>query len=191
LEAPPVARRDPTQRAVPPAEAVADTVRSPKLLPRLGVKLAQKKLPPRMVGVRITGAMGGSLKIDGQAKEWFGVQHQLEPGEHLFEFVPPDDTCCVAQVQRVLIKEGEGLQQVVGHLAFRDAVLLASSEPALEVRCPTLFAGVLRTPGEISVPMSGASVSGNCNVTPLSEGSVPVKKAVTLRAGQTTLLPWP
>ncbi|HEX2881047.1 MAG TPA: serine/threonine-protein kinase [Polyangiaceae bacterium] len=190
-EAPPVARRDPTKLVTPPAEAIAEAVRSPKLLPRLGVKQAQKKLPPRRVGVRITGAMGGSLKIDGQAKEWFGVQHELEPGEHLFEFVPPDDTCCVAQVQRVLIKEGEGVQQVVGHLAFRDAVLLASSEPALEVRCPTLFAGVLRTPGEISVPMAGGSVTGNCNVTSLSEGSVPVKKTVTLRAGQTTQLPWP
>jgi hypothetical protein len=176
---------------VPTAEAIADAVRSPKLLPRMGVKPAAKKLPPRMVNVRITGAMGGSLKIDGQPKEWFGVQHELEPGEHLFEFVPPDDTCCVAQQQRVLIKEGEGVQQVVGHLAFRDAVLLGSSEQGLEVRCPTLFAGTLRTPGEISVPMSSGSVSGNCNVTPLSEGSVPVKKAVTLRAGQTTQLPWP
>jgi hypothetical protein len=190
-EAPPVARRDPTRLAAPPTQAIADAVRSPKLLPRMGVKLAQKKLPPRRVSVRITGAMGGSLKIDGQTKEWFGVQHELEPGEHLFEFVPPDDTCCVAQTQRVLIKEGEGVQQVVGHLGFRDAVLLASLEAALEVRCPTLFAGVLRTPGEISVRMAGGSVTGNCNVTPLSEGSVPVKKAVTLRAGQTTLLPWP
>lgn len=185
------ARRDPTVRTAPSVEAIADAVRSPKLLPRLGVRPPQKKLPPRLVGVRITGAMGGSLKIDGQAKEWFGVQHELEPGEHLFEFVPPDDTCCVPQVQRVLIKEGEGVQRVVGHLGFRDAVLLASSEPALEVRCPTLFAGTLRTPGEISVPMAGGSATGNCNVTPLSEGSVPVKKAVTLRAGQTTLLPWP
>lgn len=185
------ARRDPTARTAPSVEAIAETVRSPKLLPRLGVRPPQKKLPPRMVGVRITGAMGGSLKIDGQAKEWFGVQHELEPGEHLFEFVPPDETCCVAQAQRVLIKEGEGVQQVVGHLGFRDAVLLAQSEPALEVRCPTLFAGTLRTPGEISVPMAGGSVTGNCNVTPLSEGSVPVKKTVTLRAGQTTLLPWP
>jgi serine/threonine-protein kinase len=188
-EPPQVPRRDPSRLATPAAEAVPNTVRSPKLLPRL--KPAQKKLAPRRVAVRITGAMGGSLKIDGQAKEWFGVQHELEPGEHLFEFVPPDDTCCVAQAQRVLIKEGDGLQQVVGHLAFRDAVLLASSELALEVRCPTLFAGALRTPGEISVPMAGGSVTGNCNVTPLSEGSVPVKKAVTLRAGQTTLLPWP
>jgi serine/threonine-protein kinase len=185
-----VAKRDPTQLALPSAQAIADPTR-PKLPTRPGIRPATKKLPPRLVNVRITGAMGGSLKIDGQAKEWFGVQHELEPGEHLFEFVPPDDTCCVAQAQRVLIKEGEGVQQVVGHLAFRDAVLLAQSELALEVRCPTLFAGVLRTPGELSVPVAGASVTGNCNVTPLGEGSVPVKKAVTLRAGQTTLLPWP
>lgn len=189
--APVPAKREPP--APPPPEEeppVKQATRLPKLLPRLGVKPVTPG-PPRQVIVRITGAMGGSLKIDGQPKEWFGAEHQLDPGEHVFEFIPPDDSCCVPQTRRVLIKEGEGVQQVVGHLAFRDATLASSDASGLDVRCPTLFAGSLRTPGELGIPMARASVSGSCTVTPPGEGSVPVKKVVTLRAGQTTQLSWP
>jgi hypothetical protein len=159
--------------------------------PRVVPPVKAPPQPPRQVAVRITGATGGSLKIDGQPKEWFGAQHQLEPGEHLFEFIPPDESCCVPQERTVVIEAGEGVQQVVGHLAFRDATLLGADGAGLEVRCPTLFAGVLRTPGERSIPMARASVSGSCTVTSPAEGSVPVTEVVTLRAGQTTRLSLP
>src|SRR6185295_4978506 len=49
----------------------------------------------RDVVVRITGAMGGTLRIDGAPVQWFGnVHHALTLGSHRFEFVAPDSTCC-------------------------------------------------------------------------------------------------
>ncbi|HTM45308.1 MAG TPA: serine/threonine-protein kinase [Polyangiaceae bacterium] len=179
--------------AAPPVVADHDAVeaeRPKKPSARVNAKPVSSQAR-RKVEVRITGAMGGTLKIDGQPKEWFGAQHELQAGEHIFEFVPPDETCCVPETQHVLIEEGDGVQQVVGHLAFRPATLEAPSKLGLEVRCPTLFPEVLRAPGERSIPMGHASASGSCTLTIPGEGSVPVEKAVTLRAGQSTQLSWP
>jgi serine/threonine-protein kinase len=155
-------------------------------------KIAAKKAEPRKVEVGITGAMGGSLRIDGEAKEWFGVQHELEPGEHVFEFVPPNDTCCVPQRLNVLIKEGADVQRVVGNIAFRDAILRANGDKEADVTCAEIFSGTLHIPGERSIPMSSATVSGHCTILPRGpEGALPQREAVVLQAGQTTVLSWP
>jgi hypothetical protein len=145
--------------------------------------------PPREVTVRITGATGGALKIDGEEKDWFGVTHTLELGEHLFEFVPPNETCCVPSRRRVVIEAGEGVQQVVGRIKFRDAVLAVEGGGAGELSCPTLFSGSLAVPGQRSIPMSRPEESGSCTLSP--KGSAPTRKVVTLRAGQTSEVTWP
>ncbi len=147
----------------------------------------------RDVSVRVTGAPGGSVRIDGTERPWFGVTHQLSLGEHLFEFVPPDDTCCIAGKRSVAIVEGEGPQLVVGRIAFKDAGLRvgSASSRGWSLSCPSLFAGDLKLPGERSVSMSQLSVEGSCTLSNSEEGSSTRGKVVTLRAGNTTVLPWP
>ena len=148
----------------------------------------------REVMVRITGAMGGTLKIDGQPMPWFGdVRHSLTIGPHQFEFTAPDSTCCQSSSRTVMVVPGEGAQQVIGEISFLDATLRVNAQPGdlgfLE--CPTLFPGDLRFPGARSVAMSRVRVSGICTLRSDEPGSLPKKAEVTLRAGQTTAIPWP
>ena len=149
--------------------------------------------PTRDVSVRITGAGGGSVKIDGAEVPWFGVVHELSVGPHAFEFLPPNDLCCRATRRTIEIPAGEGVHVVVGSIPFKNANFSVRA-PEVEgwtVSCPTLFSGQLNAPGRRSIPMSQAEVSGSCVVSSPVEGSAAVQKVVTLRAGQTTTLPWP
>lgn len=154
------------------------------------------ELPPpelRAVSVRLTGAVGGSVRIDGKERPWFGVTHQLEVGEHAFEFVPPDETCCVGSKKTVLVEPGEGPQLVVGSVAFKDAAVAVEAEAAAgwSLSCPSLFAGPLELPGRRTVVLHQVKVSGTCTVSKAEEGFTARRRVVTLRAGQTTVVPWP
>jgi eukaryotic-like serine/threonine-protein kinase len=143
----------------------------------------------RRVSVRITGAGGAAVKIDGNEVAWFGAVHELTVGRHTFEFLPPNESCCSATSRLVDIPDGEGVFVVVGSVPFRDAVvaLRASDGDGLVVSCPTLFAGAMRGVGRRSIPMSEAEVSGSCVVSSTSEGTQQI--VLTLRAGQTTNFP--
>jgi hypothetical protein len=144
--------------------------------------------------VRITGATGGTLKIDGEPLPWFGdVRHSLELGPHRFEFVTPDPTCCLSSERTVVITEGEGPQVIAGDIAFRDSVLRVSAPPGETgyLTCPTLFSGIQPFPGDRKVPMSRPRATGDCTLRADSPGALPQKKVVTLRAGQTRVIQWP
>jgi serine/threonine-protein kinase len=148
----------------------------------------------RPVSVRVTGAVGGTVKIDGTERPWFGgVVHELSVGEHFFEFVPPNDSCCEATSRKVQIVAGVGTQLVVGKIPFKDAMLDMKSGAAAgwSMSCPTLFSGEMSLPGLRAVPMSQVKASGSCVLTNSEEGSATRRKVVTLAAGQTTMLPWP
>lgn len=146
--------------------------------------------------MRITGAMGGTLRIDGAPAQWFGAQrHTLTLGPHRFEFVAPDSTCCQSSERIVNIVAGEGPQEVTGEIPFLDATLRVSAaeSDAGFITCPTLFSGDQPFPGERRIAMSRATVTGTCTLR--SESAVaangPQKTEVTLRAGQTQVIPWP
>lgn len=147
----------------------------------------------RQVSVRLTGAVGGTVRIDGEDKPWFGVNHTLNVGPHLFEFIPPNDVCCVATRRQVELKPGEGVEVIVGHIPFKDAALVVETDSAEGwiLSCPTLFSGRLALPGRRSVPMNQVEVTGTCTLSSAREDAVAQSKAVTLRAGQTTVLAWP
>lgn len=153
--------------------------------------------PPqvRAVVVRITGAMGGTLKIDGQEKPWFGgVPHLLPLGPHRFEFVSPDPTCCLSSSQTVEVRAGSGAQRVVGEIAFKDAVLrmVVSGESYGTIACPTLFSTPQRFPGDRSVVMHRPRAAGECTLRLESPLAVPPeRRTVVLRAGRTTVVAWP
>ena len=145
------------------------------------------------MSIRITGAGGGSVKIDGALVPWFGVVHEVPVGPHAFEFIPPNDSCCLATRRTIDVPPGEGVHVVVGSIPFKNASFSVRTPEGegWTVSCPTLFAGQLTAPARRSIPMSQAEVTGSCMISSPVEGSSAVQKVVTLRAGQTTTLPWP
>jgi hypothetical protein len=92
-----------------------------------------------------------------------------------------------------------------------DSTLRVSVEGDLRgvLTCPTLFSGEQRFPGERKVTMSRVTVAGTCTLraevaanaasSPEAAAALPQTTAVplpqkievTLRAGQTTVIPWP
>lgn len=146
----------------------------------------------RRVSVRITGASGGSVKIDGREMEWFGQVNEVPVGSHTFEFLPPNDSCCSATRRQVDVPAGDGVLVVVGTIPFKDATFIAKTpeNEAWNVSCPTLFAGSLRGSGRRSIPLSQVEVTGSCLVSNPKAGEAG-QKLVTLRAGQTSTLTWP
>jgi hypothetical protein len=161
---------------------------------RAPVDLQPEPVVTREVVVRITGAMGGTLKIDGQPLQWFGdVRHVLSLGPHHFEFVAPDGTCCKSSARTVLVTAGEGPQEVIGEISFIEATLRVSADDGEQglLTCPTLFSGDHRFPGARRVPMSRVKATGTCTLRAEASGSLLQKTEVTLQAGQTTVIPWP
>jgi serine/threonine-protein kinase len=180
----------------PPASAVAATRMPPPMhRPRI-VREPPKPAAPageRAVVVSVAGPKGGYLKIDGVREDtWFGVQHQLSLGAHVFEFVPADAECCQPSppVTRVL-EAGDGVEDVRLAVAFKEARLRVERSPAGVMRCRSFFGEDLPVPGSRSVPMSRLSVAGSCTLTPEDSVSSPLTKEVTLGAGQTTEISWP
>lgn len=157
-------------------------------------KLGEEDVPSsRRVSIRIAGASGGSVKIDGREVPWFGRVNDVSVGTHVFEFLPPNDSCCSATKRQVEVPAGDGVLVVMGSIPFKDAVFVAKTPEAESwtVSCPTLFAGALKGPGRRSIPLSQAEVSGSCLVSSPKAGLQAGQKVVTLRAGQTSTLAWP
>ena len=91
------------------------------------------------------------------------------------------------------ILAGEGPQEIIGDIPFRDATLRVGAEEGRSglVSCPTLFSGEHHFPPERRVAMSRVKATGTCTLRSEDPGSPLLKTEVTLRAGQTTVIPWP
>jgi tRNA A-37 threonylcarbamoyl transferase component Bud32 len=198
--------RQPT--AVVGGAAVGDLPTAPRAAPTAEVRERVPTRPPvrrpvvepepssatREVIVHISGAMGGTLKVDGQPLQWFGdVRHPLSIGPHHFEFLSPDNTCCQSTSRTVNVVAGDGPQEVIGEIPFVDATLRVGAEEGQSglLNCPTLFSGDHRFPPERRVAMSRVKATGTCTLRAEAAGSPLQKTEVTLRAGQTTVIPWP
>jgi len=159
------------------------------------VEPAEHSAQTRDVVVRITGAMGGTLKVDGQPLEWYGdVPHALSIGPHRFEFIAPesDSPCCLSQQRTITVVAGEGPQEIVGEIPFLDATLRVTADGQSGVlTCPTLFSGDQPFGDERRVAMSRVEARGACTLRANAPDALPQKTDVTLRAGQTTVIPWP
>jgi len=168
-EAPPVAaeaRRRPRIR----------TIRRPEI----------KKRPVR---VNIEGAKGGKLTVDGQPKEWFGVTHELTVGRsYVFDFIAPNEECCLGRTRTVKIPEGDGVFVVAGKISFKKATISTAAIPAgSNVSCGLY--GSVTAPAPLAVPMELSHATTNCQVTtPTGESE---QKTVSLRPGRTIPLSWP
>jgi eukaryotic-like serine/threonine-protein kinase len=192
---------DPVARQVPETAptsklAVSPKEAEPKRTPRKTAADPEPEVRPgevRTVSVKLAGVLGGTLRIDGEPRPWFGVTHELTVGEHTFEFIPPNDNCCEQVKQTLLVKPGEGVQEIRGRIPFKDATLKAQGAEiqGLRLSCPAVFAGSMALPGERSVPMTEETWSGICTLSGFQEGSERRQKSITLRAGDTTVLTLP
>jgi hypothetical protein len=180
--------------ATKPDAPLSSTRRAGSRRPGAGSE-SEPSVASRDVVVRITGAMGGTLRIDGEQVQWFGgVPHPLTLGPHRFEFVAPENSnCCLGSERTVNVVAGDGPQQVIGEIPFLDAVLRVTAEDGQLglLTCPTLFSGEQRFPGEVHIKMSRVTVTGTCTLRGEASSAPPQKSEVTLRAGQTQVIPWP
>ena len=182
------------EAATGPARPVGPALRAGNRRGAVGAVEAEP-VTSRDVVVRITGAMGGTLRIDGAPVQWFGnVHHSLTLGPHRFEFVAPDSTCCVSSERIVNVVAGEGPLEVNGEIPFLDAIVRVSAEEGVSglLTCPSLFSGDQRFPGDVHIKMSRVSLGPvTCTLRADDSSAAPQKSEVTLRAGQTQVIPWP
>lgn len=197
-EGPAVAATPQGERRVP-SRATGDTPHQPAAAPpaarrpageaprATGDDPAEEEAGTRKVRVHISGAAGGTLRIDGVPRDWFGVEQELTLGPHRIEFLPPNEDCCIAPEPKVInVAPGPDVQQVHGHIEFRDAVVHFAGQPGSVLRCGELFPGELVAPAERSVPMSRPRVSARCTAIPPPEsGRGPKGIDVTLKPGGT------
>ncbi len=154
-------------------------------LPRAPAAVSTPTPATRKVRVHISGAGGGKLLIDGQPREWFGVELELTEGPHTVQFVAPSDQCCVAPPPQVIVvAPGSGPQQIHGHIEFRDAGIRLTGRSGSVLRCAELFPGELAAPGERNIPMNQPVLSVSCTlISPPESGHPPKAIDVTLRPG--------
>ncbi len=150
-------------------------------------------LATRPVRFHISGAAGGKLKLDGQLQDWFGVIHELGLGPHRVEFIPPNPDCCVAPPPTTItVAPGPDVQQVHGHISFRDATLRYAGPAGAILRCGELFTGELAAGAERAVPLSRPTLTARCTQVPPAASSLAPKSIdVTLRPGGTITVTGP
>jgi hypothetical protein len=118
----------------------------------------------RRVKVNVSGAKGGTVRIDGTAIDWLRDTPELKLGAHTFQGVPPDEKCCEATKPFVYeILPGEGPQTVTVHIPFRKATISLAGPPGAEVRCPIFFSGTVKAGSSKSFELSGTK-SAECTI---------------------------
>jgi serine/threonine-protein kinase len=117
---------------------------------------------------------------------------KLSVGPHIIHAQgPPRSKCCKEHLQKEEIKPDDGSgkpQQISVSLKFNDARIASSTAPeGAELRCPVLkIAG--RASQVFAVPMSSSEQDVTCAID--IPGVSRRESSVTLRAGETTEVPW-
>ncbi len=163
-----------------------------RAVPRAGTAASAAGAVMRPVRIAEVYPANAIVRIDGAVvDQWFNVDREMAVGStHRFEFLPPEgETCCIASSQAITVPDGAGRFIVSGRLAIRDARLAVAGPAGGRVTCPSLFLGRTLVPGQTHVEkMSAPTSSGECVLD--VPGSNPVRKTVTLRAGETVHLSW-
>jgi hypothetical protein len=175
--------------AVAPAPSAPKVRRSP---PPFKPPIAPVEPAKAPVKILIDGPQNATVFMDGREISWFGPPQDLPAGDHVFEFVPPNEECCEGRTTvRQTIREpaaGE-VQTVQGRIKFRPATLEFTGSPAT-AKCGEL--GEFQVPSSAKVPMTAASLSGRCQVIPpKTSGLAPIQVDVTLRPGGVFTIPGP
>ncbi len=170
------------------AEPVASSKKKSSRRPKLPEPPKEPEAPAT-VRVAVSGPQNATVLVDGQPFEnWFGTAHELPPGEHTFEFRPPNAECCEAPEPRVVTLAPGDSRTVRGVIKWKPAILefhgpVDSSASCVEVAS---FNG----PGSRTIDMQRASHRIPCTVIwPEASGIAPKTFDVTLTPGKTATFP--
>jgi tRNA A-37 threonylcarbamoyl transferase component Bud32 len=144
------------------------------------------------VRVLVDGPKNATVKVDGQEIVWFGPPHELSVGPHTFEFVPPNEECCVAPqtmtVNVVRPNDPSEVQTVRGTIEFKPALIDFQGLPGTTASCGEL--GSFNVPSQQKIRMSTASVHAHCTLLgPPDSGQPPKEFDVTLSPGRLFSIP--
>ena len=146
------------------------------------------------VRVLVDGPKNATVKVDGQEIVWFGPPHEFTVGMHTFEFVPPNEECCVAPqtmtVNVVRPNDPSEVQTVRGTIEFRPALLEFQGSPGTTASCGEL--GSFNVPSQQKIRMGTASLRAHCTVfSPPTSGLPPKEFDVMLSPGRLFAIPGP
>jgi len=146
------------------------------------------------VRVLVDGPKNATVKVDGQEIVWFGPPHQLSVGPHTFQFVPPNEECCVAPktmtVNVLRPNDPSEVQTVRGTIEFKPAVLEFQGLPGTTASCGEL--GSFVVPGQQRIRMATASLHAHCTLlSPPTSGLPPKEFDLTLSPGRIFSIPGP
>jgi serine/threonine-protein kinase len=144
------------------------------------------------VRVLVDGPKNANVKVDGQEIVWFGPPHELSVGPHTFEFVPPNEECCVAPqtmvVNVVRPNDPSEVQTVRGTIEFKPALIDFQGLPGTTASCGEL--GSFNVPSQQKIRMSTASMHAHCTLlAPPTSGQPPKEFDVTLSPGRLFTIP--
>jgi hypothetical protein len=146
------------------------------------------------VRVLVDGPKNATVKVDGQEIVWFGPPHELTVGPHTFQFVPPNEECCVApQTMTVNVAKPSNpaeVQTVRGTIEFRPARIEFQGLPGTTASCGEL--GSFNVPGEQKIRMATAALHAHCTLlSPPTSGLPPKEFDLTLSPGRLFTIPGP
>jgi serine/threonine-protein kinase len=146
------------------------------------------------VRVLVDGPKNATVKVDGAEIVWFGPPHSLTLGAHTFEFVPPNEECCVApQTMTVNItrpSDPAEVQTVRGTIEFKPALLDFQGLPGTSASCGEL--GSFSVPSQQKIRMATASLHAHCTlISPPTSGQPPKEFDLTLSPGRLFAIPGP
>ena len=144
------------------------------------------------VRVLVDGPKSATVKVDGQEIVWFGPPHELTVGPHTFEFVPPNEECCVAPqtmtVNIVRPNDPTEVQTVRGTIEFKPAIIDFQGSPGTTVSCGEL--GSFNAPSQQKIRMATASLHAHCTLLPPpTSGQPPKEFDLTLSPGRLFSIP--
>ncbi|MEO7033870.1 MAG: serine/threonine-protein kinase [Polyangiaceae bacterium] len=144
------------------------------------------------VRVLVDGPKSATVKVDGQEIVWFGPPHELTVGLHTFEFVPPNEECCVAPqtmtVNIVRPNDPTEVQTVRGTIEFKPAIIDFQGSAGTTASCGEL--GSFNVPSQQKIRMSTASLHAHCTLlSPPTSGLPPKEFDLTLSPGRLFSIP--
>jgi serine/threonine-protein kinase len=144
------------------------------------------------VRVLVDGPKNAIVKIDGQEIVWFGPPHELTVGAHTFEFVPPNEECCIAPqsmvVNVVRPNDPTEIQTVRGTIEFKPALIDFQGAPGTTASCGEL--GSFNVPSQQKIRMATAALHAHCTLlSPPDSGLPPKEFDVTLSPGRLFSVP--
>ncbi len=144
------------------------------------------------VRVLVDGPKNAIVKVDGQEIVWFGPPHDLTIGVHTFEFVPPNEECCIAPqsmvVNVVRPNDPTEVQTVRGTIEFKPALIDFQGAPGTTASCGEL--GSFNVPSQQKIRMATAALHAHCTLlSPPDSGLPPKEFDVTLSPGRLFSIP--